>query len=260
MTRQSKSNLYYVLGLLVLIGGAAGMQAAKARGWLYVIKKPLPLHKPIADLNRDTLLPYDVLEMAPLSSEMEQELGTLEYLMWVLQEPGNKRRGEQEVVLSVSYYTNVQDQVPHVPEECYGQGGNLPLDDESLEMRLDSINESIAVRRLAFNRPRELVKRTYVYYTICVNGQFCSDRTTVRLRMADPRDSHLYYSKVEIAFEDMRESDAPLLDKKAGELLDKVISELMKSHWPARGSERGGEASPLGESQSRAAEKEAPLN
>jgi hypothetical protein len=241
MIRKSRANLHFVLGLIVLVGASVGIQIAKAKGMLYVIKKPIRILKPLNDLNRDSLAPYEVIEQAPLSSEMVQELGTTEYINWILREPGKGRQLRRDITVSITYYTDVQDQVPHVPEECYFQSGHFLLaTDKKMVLKSDSLGEEIAVRRLSFNGAGEMVKRNYVYYTICVNGIFCSDRNFVRMHMANPRDTHLYYSKVEIAFQDVVEKNESRLDEKAQKLFDKVLPELMKSHWPPRGSERGG--------------------
>ncbi|MBK8269877.1 MAG: exosortase-associated EpsI family protein [Planctomycetes bacterium] len=241
MKQTAKANLHFALGMLVLLGASIGIQVAKAMGLLYIIKKPIPILKPLNDLDRGALAPYEVVELAPLSNEMLQELGTTEYINWVLREPGKGRQQGREITVSVTYYTDVQDQVPHVPEECWNQGGNFtPASDTKMTLRSDELNEDIAVRRLAFYPAGEMVKRNYVYYTICVNGKFCSDRNIVRLHMANRLDTHLYYSKVEIAFQDALEKNEPRLDEKARQLFDKVLPELMKSHWPPRGSERGG--------------------
>ncbi|MBX3395916.1 MAG: hypothetical protein KF841_11180 [Phycisphaerae bacterium] len=241
MSRSSKSNFHFVLGFSVLLAATVSIQAAKSRGWLYIIKKPLSILKPLSDMNRSALAPYGVVEMAPLSPELIQELGTTEYLNWILREPGVRSRSNQDVTLSITYYTNVQDQVPHVPEECYFQSGNFTAaGDTSMMFHCVSLGADVAVRRLAFYRAGEMVKKSYVYYTICVNGEFCSDRTTVRTHMANPFDTHLYYSKVEIAFDQTLPKNEPELDEKARQLFDKVLPELVKAHWPPKGSERGG--------------------
>ena len=83
--------------------------------------------------------------------------------------------------------------------------------------------------------------KNVVYYTINVNGGFHSGRQGARLDMADPLDSHLYYSKVEIMFSGRTKNDDPDLDRRAAELMNATIDALFKDHWPPRGSERGGD-------------------
>lgn len=235
-----RSNLYFGLTVLMLVGSAASLQAAKRRGSLVVLKKPLPLRRPLADFDRDAIVPYEVARAVRLPSSITEDLGTEEYINWALRLPGRRRAKNREVALSVTYYTDVQDQVPHVPEECYFQGMFMPAGDKTLEVRLDRLGRTVPVRRLAFFPPREFVKKDYVYYTICVNGEFRANRDLVRLRMADPRDTHLYYSKVEIAFRSAGDQGVSVLDARAQRLLDRILVELVNSHWPERGTERGG--------------------
>ncbi len=241
MISPTRSNLNFWLGFTVLTVSAITLQVAKEKQWLYIIKKPLPITRPLSEIDRRIFSPFEVAEMAPLSAEIIQELGTTEYVNLILKQPGRKTGVDREAMVSITYYTDVQDQVPHVPEECYSQGGNFtPAGDVKMSFTLDGLGETVAIRRLSFFAPGELVKRNYVYYTICVNGHFCSDRNTVRAHMSDPRDKYLYYSKVEIAFDNAMEKDVPLLDEKAQALFDQVLTELMKSHWPPRGSEHSG--------------------
>jgi hypothetical protein len=85
--------------------------------------------------------------------------------------------------------------------------------------------------------PKEMqdgdVGRKYVYYLIAVNGEMLASRNAVRIRMADPRDSHLYYSKVELTFHSDEAVEDNRLDSIAVDLLNRTVTELFKSHWPA---------------------------
>jgi|GEM_PF-1090222 len=250
MASRLRSRVHYGLAVLVLAAGAIGLKAAKARGLLTVLKKPLPIRKPLGDLNRDSLGPFEVLSVRKLGSDIVQELGTKEYINWILLDTRLKKQALASVSLSVTYYTDVLDQVPHVPEECYFQGAFSPAGDETLTMKMDHLGEEIPVRRLSFFPLREFVKKTYVYYTIRVNDRFYTNRQSVRLRMASPLDTHLYYSKVEVCFQNVPAMKLDGLDRRAKELFELVISELDKSHWPAKGTEHRG--IPAGDDLSRA--------
>jgi len=222
----------------ILAAGVVGMRIAKERGSLTVLKKPLPIRKPLRDLDRTALAPYEVLSTRRLAADIVEELGTKEYIDWVLKDTRPQYASRKNVYLSVTYYTDVVDQISHVPEECYFQGAFSQAGDETLNMRLDRQGEAIPVRRLAFFPPHEFVKKTYVYYTFSVNGTFHTNRQAVRLHLADPRDTHLYYSKVEIRFRDVADKYVSIVDERARELFDLVITELVRSHWPRKGAER----------------------
>ncbi|MEE8374185.1 MAG: hypothetical protein V3R87_10735 [Dehalococcoidia bacterium] len=241
MDAMLRQNLLYVVSVVVLGGSAAGMQVAKTYGWLRVIKKPLPIRKPLGDMDRAILSPLRFVVSHRLSPEVELELDTTEYINWVLDSPDTERSWRGPAALSVTYYTGKQDQVPHVPEECFQQGNFSPVDDDHLDFRLPHADITIPVRRLSFQPPGEVGLQTYyIYYTICVNNRFFSERNAARVRMADPRDTHLFYSKIELLFEDVIESRLGDLDEQARELFGRTLRELARSHWPLEGWERGG--------------------
>lgn len=231
---EKRNNLYFCIAALMLAGCA---------GWLYaknprLIKNPLPIRKPLIDMDRTSVQPFEVVKTDRLSPEIVENLGTQEYINWVL--VPEKTADARPIILSVTYYTGVQDQIPHVPEECFTQGGMTQESDRSLILPMPRLGEDVPIRRFTFNSPRRVGVRQVIYYTICVNGFFCSERNTARLKMADPRDSHLYYSKVEVAFDGSAGTDLAELDHRAAEVVDRTLSELRKSHWPPKGSERGG--------------------
>lgn len=233
----SSSRIYYVLAVLILAGSAAAMQVIDFQ----VIKKPLPLRKPLIDFDRDALKPLVRVDANILPKDVVDELGTEEYIEWSLDDPRVKETGKGRVSLFLTYYTNVQDQVPHVPEECYYQGGSVKTGDETQGWTLDALpGEEISVRRLEFTRPDQPDANSLVYYTINVNGMFFAGRQGARLKMKSFNETHLYYSKVEIAFHGYTQDEIEMLEKRAAELMDITIAELFEAHWPPRGTEIGG--------------------
>lgn len=237
-------NVLYALAVAVLAASATFMEAAHRRGWLVLIKKPLPIRKPLNELNRRALAPFELITAQTLSDDIVQELGTTEYINWLLRAPEGHAQ-QRTATLSVTYYTGVVDQVPHVPEECFHQGAFTQDSDDAMDMTLPDSGLTIPVRRLSFYPPREIAIRTFVYYTICVNGDFYAGRTPVRARMADFRDTHLFYSKIEVAFKRSSNTSIESLDRQARLLLDKAIAELNKNHFPPAGWARsGGPAAP----------------
>lgn len=250
MTSSARNNLHFALAAIVLAGSALFLQAANERGLLRVLKKPLPVRKPLVDLSQSVMAPFKLVSASRLSPETEEELGTKEYVNWRMKGPIGKGGTEQEFGVTISYYTGVQDQVPHVPEECLGAGAFPMASDETLDMPLDRLaqetraqgheTKTASIRRLSFSQPREIGKRLWVYYTISVNGEFHSGRQGARFKMADSSDTHLYYSKVELDIPAPANANLAELDRAANELFDRLLGELVKSHWPRRGWERGG--------------------
>ena len=230
----------YVLAVLLLAGTAVALQTAKSRGAFQLVKKASPIRKPLQDLDRACVRPIEVLTAPQLAPETVEELGTSEYVEWALQVP-RQRIPCKAMRLFVTYYTGVQDQVPHVPEECLAQGAFSPDTDKTLEMDLKQLGRRVSIRRLSFFPPQQTTGRVYVYYTICINGDYYAGRESARLRMANPHESHLYYSKVELSFEGLDQGGVASVDQYANGVLDQVLTELVRSHWPQLGSGRGGE-------------------
>ncbi|MCZ6698696.1 MAG: hypothetical protein O7D94_07185, partial [Planctomycetota bacterium] len=97
------------------------MNSAKDLLKLQLIKKPIPIRKSLDDFDRPALLPYKVVRAQKLPTEIVGELGTEEYINWGLRDETAGKKLGSVVSLSVTYYTGVQDQLPHVPEECLHQ-------------------------------------------------------------------------------------------------------------------------------------------
>jgi hypothetical protein len=241
MRARHARNLHYGLAVLVLAASAVGMQVARSRDLLVVVKKPLPIRKPLRDLDRGSIAPFKFVSARKLDQEMEIEMGTAEYLDWILESPGGSRVWRDPVFLSATYYTGKQDQVPHVPEECLWQGGLSPAEgDASFEVASAETGDVIRIHRVAFYPAMRDGTKLYDYYTIRVNGSFFSSRNTLRPFLAVPGETHLYYSKVEVMFQGVRDEDLRQVDETALELLRKTADELLKSHYPLKGWEKGG--------------------
>ncbi len=248
MRAEPWQRIHVVLAIAVLGGSAALMQAAQVKGWLQIIKKPLPVRKSLDDFDRSQIAPYTLVTSERFPPEMEEDLGTREYLNWLVKEPTTPPYRGRHMNLAVTYYTGVVDQVPHVAEECMTQGAFSLDTDRVVDLELPSIGRAIPIRRQTYFPPRDMTLKIFVYYTISVNGDFYATRTPARRRMADWSDTHLYYSKVEISFRGSANADSDELDARAAELFDRVIGELFKTHWPIPGSEKGGPP-PAGQAQ-----------
>ncbi len=235
-----RGNIHYALAVLILAVSAGLMQAAKSYGWLIVIKKALLIRKPLTDMDRGCLAPFEYVGLQRLPPEVEGELGTEEYLNWIIDLPALDKPWRGRCFLSVTYFTGKQDRLPHVAEECMHQSGYAKERDDELTMELAGIGETIPVRRLRFAPRRQTGSRMYVYYVICVNHDFYAGRTGARIRMANDEETHLYHCKVEISFQGVDDTKLGEVDERAQDVFDKAIAELVRSHWPLRGWEKGG--------------------
>ena len=236
---RSRTNLHFALAAIVLAASGALLSEAKSNGWLRILKKPLPLRKALDEFDQKSIAPWQLLNAGKLSAEAEEELGTKSYLNWLVNRPNPGPW--RQVMLLITYYTGKQDQVPHVPEECEFQGGLTQWGGKVMfNWNVSGTGENVEVGRVVFDDPKQYGLRLVSYYTIAINGEFKGDRNGVRIRMSDPIDTHLYYSKAEVAIWTSTEAKLEELDRAARDLLERTLGELVRNHWPPRGSERGG--------------------
>ena len=230
----------FMPALAILAVSAVFMFAAKRAGWLILIKKPLPIRRPLIDFDRDRLLPYRVVSAQSLPEDVVYELGTEEYLYWSLKREDAAIPAARDAFLAVTYYTGVQDQVPHVPEECLNVAGFAIQSNDVLAFGVVAGDRSVPVRRQLFTPPAAgpmpgTGGKRLVYYTFGVNGEFRADRNSVRRKMLVADETHLYYSKVELMFTGVRDGSVGEFDPVASALMRAVLEELIESHWPPAG-------------------------
>ncbi len=224
------------LAAALAVLGTAGLylEYAKRNNMLYITKRAAPLKAELTELRRDSLRPLVLRESTRIPEEGELELGTRAYIQWALEDPGAAEgTWQRNVNLFITYYTGNPDQVPHVPDECYYQGGFALADDTVVRLPLGDTDRTAPTRRLIFDSPQARDARIVVYYFFVVNGDFYSDRNEVRTRMIRPTEKYLYYSKIELAFR-MRASQevGPEMDAAAARLLGRLIPTLLGDHLP----------------------------
>lgn len=225
----------FVACAAVLAVAAGTFTWAREKGLLVLIKKAAPLNKLLSSLT----LPADAklqLRLAPpLSPEMVHELGTTEYAGWAVEDTasGAQSAGRNATVF-ITYYTGKADQVPHVPEECYSQGGMQSVSDDTTTITVTTPRgaKPITLRRLVFKNKYNTLGRM-IFYTILCNGDFYHDRNEVRARMVNPFERYLYYCKVELAIDVETERLAvPSLEKAAERMMNAFVPVLMRDHLP----------------------------
>jgi hypothetical protein len=106
--------------------------------------------------------------------------------------------------LDVYYYTGSADTVAHVPDICGQAGGGTISAREALEAEGRNLPEGwsnwetfdvqlIGILSQSEGRQRQ----TNQYYVFCANGNPTVDRGTVRLSLADPTRSYVYFAKAQ---------------------------------------------------------------
>ncbi len=208
----------------------------------YLDKAPVPLHKPLGELDRSQIGPYRLWHPESLPDEVIDALKTREYIQWVLEDP-RRPAGDplRYPVLFVTYYTGGRTQVPHTPERCHLAVNWAVLSESVLDFPVrdgpDGQEEGVSAKCLLFNKPGliEEQKRTVVY-TFYANCRFTWNRNVIRLLLADPRVSRSFFSKVEVSFagsdSGLSNPDPQQAADAARQVLQVVLPVLVRDHWP----------------------------
>jgi hypothetical protein len=237
----------FLLSVVCLSITAEFISYFKAHHGITLIKKPLPLKKPLDQLDEKLLKPYKVLEKSKISNQdILESLGTEDYLQWFLDDTTvDVMSPVRNCSVFITYYTGNPDQVPHVPEACYTGGGNQVESSLSVSLDLGDVNlpgvaqgEKISATALVFaSKSSEIWQATakfVVIYFFKVNGVYRGNRTAVRIALGDLLDEYSYFSKVELKFFNARgiyPNEQQSIEA-AGRLLEVLLPVLEKNHWP----------------------------
>jgi len=226
----------------------------------YIEQEPWPLKKPLALLDEGDMGAYRVVKRIAIDDkDTLTELGTDDYIQWILEDTeASNDSPVGNVMLLVTYYP-LADRVPHVPEECRVGAGSQLLASEDIEYTFyrDEAEQNVDGRHLVFQRTVSsnwvFDEKFSVFYLFSVNGDYAGSRGGARLALnKNMFSTHCYFSKVEWSFS-TGSGAGSYLDtdeaKMAGEKLLAVILPILESeHWPKEDVEQGGEQS-LNESE-----------
>ncbi len=238
IVKQALRNRGFVACVALLVLFAGGFQIlATVQGFIFV-KERVDLRKPLNLLDRDRLAQYELYKAIEIQSDILNQLGTDQYLQWIVQVPDRLEEPDRGRFLSlfVTYYTGLPDAVPHVPEACYAGGGHKLVKQSPDEVTISSKGQQIVVpiQVLEFRKESQFSRNSrIVLYTFHANGQFRADRTAVRLAIGSLTDRYAYFSKVEVGV-DLEEGrftkDQAVTSAKR--FLKVAIPVLLEDHWP----------------------------
>lgn len=229
----------FVSCLLVLLIGALGLRVAAEKLQWYLRKEPIYLQKPLDQLDQARLAPYVLHRAETIPKEIVEELGTHEYIQWVLEDTSvDERDPLRYVVLFVTYYTGNPDKVPHVPDWCnVGAGGQL-LSARNTTLNVPDIgadDDELPVRVLELELPSDGLRpktRKQVAYFFAVNGDYRCQRDAVRIRQNWLTDRYTYFSKVEINFPLAGSLSEDKILQATEKFARVLVPVLVEDHWP----------------------------
>jgi len=227
----------FLVCVVVLAVCAGGLKVGAERLMWHFRKLELPLRKPFDDMDVQKLWPYKLLASRKIPEEIEEELGTKEYIQWTLIDSSVRENDPFAVVdLFVTYYTGDPERVPHVPDWCYVGSGGRVAESENIEITVadnGTGSDELPVRILEIVVPRGGINQVRtVGYFFAVNGEYRCTRTGVRIRVNRLTDRYAYFSKVEVSFPQCRDAEREATINALTKFLRKLVPVLAAEHWP----------------------------
>jgi hypothetical protein len=227
------------VAVLAIAGG--GMSIAVKSFGVYLRKEPLPLKKSLDLLDGKQLAPYNVIEKRKiLNEEIISELGTEDYIQWVLEDSdASVDSSVRKCLLFITYY-QLPDRVPHVPEECYTGGGyqRLATDNVTFEVKKTGLEDKIRGKYIVFGGTRSNLwhsGRTFpVLYLFKVNDEYVGSRDEARIALnKNLFHRHSYFCKIELVFnQSFVAPDKERAVAASEKLLNVILPILEREHWP----------------------------
>jgi len=224
----------FIVCILILAVCAGGLRVGAERfKWIFR-KESIFLRKGLDELDLAKLAPYRLIRTHTISEEIITELGTREYIQWILEDTSVDVRDPMRLLLLfVTYYTGNPDKVPHVPDVCYVGGGGQVTGRRNTHVTVPgggAESNELPVRILNISVPSLLghEERTVGYF-FAVNGTYRHMRDEVRLLQHNVYGRYSYFSKVELHFPHSGQSDPQAAMEKFFRVLVPV---LYQEHWP----------------------------
>jgi hypothetical protein len=249
-------NPYFQLPFLICVGvlivSAIGIKMVMHWAHDQRIKLPIPLQKPLVQLDITLLAPYKVIQQDTLPNYSLDALGTDDYLQWILEDPEVPTDSPVRYChLFITYFTG-EPKAPHVPDSEYVGNAYIQKDAQTLRLRLQDpaspdapvLPTELSVRQLVFASNKTNFRDPQTEFSVLsifkANDQYADSRTSVRAIMSNNFwGKYSYFSKVEWKFSatlDFLPTGQPPTDNEiiqASEKLMRVIlPQLETQHWP----------------------------
>lgn len=225
----------FVTGAVILMLMVVGMRAAARTAGAWLEKRPVPIRKPLRQMDRNRITGFRFVEDRGFGQAKFVE--TDEYLEWRLV-PTERFKETQIAYLGVYFYTGSGKglQIPHTPEVCYRQSGNQVTDMGKLEIPTPDLApeiKSITATYVRMSHPTEVANKDIcVAYVFCVNGKFFESREKARIQVGLPWNRAVYLAKIDCT---VRVPAPHRLDAAIGAcrlMLSQAIPELVREHFP----------------------------
>ena len=224
----------FVIAAAVLAGAAVTLAPALQALIEYYSKLPIDLRRPLDDFN-DIGLPSFKPANGPI--EMVFAYGDAEtdqVLMRAYEstKPSPATRQFKNAMLLVTYYSDPRAQIPHTPEVCYRQKGDVVTHIRSEPIEVPELGpDTQTINTLGIDVSTDAGPITILYVFSC-NGKFYNNRARARFAIGWPGDKYTYFSKVEAIARYSSEDDYDDAVQTCRQLLRETLPLLIKDHYP----------------------------
>jgi hypothetical protein len=158
------------------------------------------------------------------------QLGTSEYVDWIMHEPNGRGR---QLCLFVTYYTGAERPFVPVGVSYSSRVRAIHQNDESITITSRGKHVSVPLKVNAFEKEGgEDWARRVVIYAFHANGEFPADRSGVRQIIAHPTERYSYFSRVEVSMDIDSQTTIEQAVDSLKRFLQVVIPALLEDHWP----------------------------
>lgn len=160
-----------------------------------------------------------------------EDLGTEEYVHLLLLRE-NKSLFPEHMELFITYYSDPDDNVPHTPDVCSRQAGDVVLQMKpvSLSCHANGLLHTPEGWYLLLEQEDGILVDIFLFY---VDGRFRRDRQAVRWDIFKPGNRHVYFSKIEVAAKIRKGEDVETALQWCRRLFSEASPVLIEQHFPS---------------------------
>ena len=220
----------FVLSAAILAVVALGLRPTMAALARYYAKESIGTKRPLQKFDTANLPDFQK-DWKLRVGQTEDEVETEEYMIvnLVRKYPS---QGPESAYLSVMYYNDPRDKVPHTPDVCYRQAGAIVKEKTTIQLDIPGIssqNTPIEATLVDLNTgPQDRI----VVFFFVVEGKFRRTRQQVRWVLGMPGNKYSYFAKIEASTTYPKDGDPARAIEIVKKLLADAMPVLMDQYLP----------------------------
>jgi len=160
----------------------------------------------------------------------DSDLGTDEYTLVIYNDNGYSNI--KQALLFVTFYNDPKDKVPHTPDVCGRQAGNVITGCKSIEIAIPGVDPARgALKANQFITEKSGTQAVDVYFFVA-QGYFKQTRNQVRWQLCKPGDRSVYFSKIEVQAVYSPEVGPEAAAEKCKEMLKEAVPLILNEYLP----------------------------